>query len=153
MAILFDRDFGRVWWDGTTPFVFASVVRVPVKKEMDALAEKQIELIREVKSKFGDVYSILDLSLCPVLPNPIILHYVTTIAPRQFRAGVMHKAFVMPGEKEPFQLLVKSFTLISHFPVSLHTSFENALDEINRRRRQAEPKRERSFFGALLAWV
>jgi hypothetical protein len=146
MAIVFDRDFGRVWSDGTTPCVFSSLVRVPTKEEIDELADKQLQLIRELKHGFGSVYSILDLHLCPLVPYPIILHYVATTMPRQFKAGIKHKAFVAPEESKSYKVIVKSFMAIADQPISLHASFENALSKINEVRvKYSKPK---SFFFA-----
>jgi hypothetical protein len=151
MAIVFDRDFGRVWSDGTTPCVFSSVVRVPSKIEMEDLAAKQLELIRELKHSFGNVYSILDLRLCPTVPMPIIVHYITSVIPQQFKAGLLHKAFVAPQERESYEVLIEAFTGITDMPISLHATFETALNKINDKRTQSNLTKPKSFFGALLA--
>jgi hypothetical protein len=132
MPIVFERDFGRVWFDGTTPYIFSSVVRIPQVAELDELSTKQIELIRELKSSFGIVYSLLDLRQCPPLPPPFASHYITSILPNQFREGVLHKAVVEPEEKKSREVFLKAFLSVTHQPISLHHSFEKALMEINR---------------------
>jgi hypothetical protein len=136
MAILFDRDFGRVWSDGTTPCVFSSIERVPHKAEMEELVEKQLQLVRELKFKFGKVYSILDLRVCPQMPDLVIEHYLTNVLPRQFKAGVKHKAIVEPGEKISREIFVLALNGCTHMPISVHTSFEKALDTITKLRLQ-----------------
>jgi hypothetical protein len=151
MAIVFDRDFGRVWSDGATPCVFSSLVRVPTKTEMDDLADKQLELIRELTRSFDKVYSILDLRLCPPVPMPIIVHYITSIIPQQFNAGLVHKAFVAPEERKSYEVLIEAFTVMTEMPISLHTTFENALNMINDKRMQSRLKKPTSFFRTLLA--
>ena len=148
MAILFDRDFGRVWSDGATPYIFSSIVRVPQLHELDELAAKQIQMIRELKHTFGDVYSILDLRLCPVVPQQVIWHYINKIVPGQFKAGVKHKAFVVPEEKKSLEILTEIFTTVAHLPISLHRSFEDALSKINQERIQEKTKaKKKPVFG------
>jgi hypothetical protein len=150
LAILFDRNFGRVWTDGTTPCVFAQVVSVPQQEELDELADKQLALIRELKRNFGEVYSILDLRFCPLVPAHIIQHYVANVVPLQFDVGLTHKAFVAPEEKKSYEVLVKAFLSITDLSISMHTSFENALNKINQKRTQvksmAKKKSIFSFF-------
>lgn len=132
MAIVFERDFGRVWSDGATPYVFCSVVRVPSITELEDLAAKQLELIKETKSTFGHVFSILDLRLCPPLPMAVSLYYISHVLPGQFKMGVKHKAVVEPEEKNSREVFLKAFLSVRSQPISLHTSFEKALEEINR---------------------
>jgi hypothetical protein len=132
MPIVFERDFGKVWFDGTTPYIFSSVVRIPHEAELNELASKQIELIRELKSTFGNVYSLLDLRQCPPLPAQFASHYINNILPNQFREGVLHKAVVEPEEKKSREVFLKAFLSVTHQPISLHQSFEKALTEINR---------------------
>lgn len=151
MVTIFDRDFARVWSDGTSPCVFCSVVRVPEKKEMDELARHQLKLIRELKHTFGNVYSILDLRLCPSIPAPIARHYVGRIVPMQFKAGLKHKAFVVPKEKKALKVLVRAFISIVDMPVSMHNSFEDAMNTINYQRTLPDPEKPRSFLSSLLA--
>jgi hypothetical protein len=147
MAIVFDRDFGRVWSDGTTPCVFSSIVRVPQLHELDELALKQIQVIQELKHTFGNVYSILDLRLCQVIPEQVVRHYIGKIMPGQFRAGVKHKAFVAPEEKKSLGVFMAAFAEIAALPVSIHGTFEEALNEINQKRTQRNDiKRKKSVF-------
>lgn len=150
MAILFDRDFGRVWSDGTTSCVFCSVTRVPNKEEMDELAEKQLQLIRELKIKFGYVYSILDLRLCPPIPSPIMLHYISNIMPLQFKAGVKHKALIEPEEKASMEVVKKALHLMVDLPISLHSTFEKALVTINQLRIHERTTWRQSGIGKLI---
>jgi hypothetical protein len=149
MAIVFDRDFGRVWSDGTTPCVFCSVIRIPQRKELDELAEKQLEVINTLKQAFGDVYSISDLRLCPPAEPQIAQYYASKIISRQFRAGIKHKAFVVPEEKRSREIFHQALSFTQDFPISLHASFEEALNEINQKRTQSNFKKLRSFFGFL----
>ena len=151
MAIVFDHDFGRVWSDGTTPYVFSSVIRVPGKDELDELAHRQLELVRELKRKFGDVYSILDLRLCPVVPSHIILYYVTKIVPLQFKAGLRHKALVAPEKKEALEVLVKAFHSITNLSISMHSSFESALSIVNEKRTEVNSHSKRRFILGFLS--
>lgn len=147
MAIVFDRDFGRVWSDGATPYIFSSVVQVPRQEELNELVEKQLVLIKELKRKYGEVYSILDLRLCPLLPSPIIQHYVDHIVPMQFKAGLKHKAFVVPQEKKSFEVLAHAFVSLVNLPISIHDTFENALDKLNQKHAIAKTAlRQKSFF-------
>jgi hypothetical protein len=149
MAIVFDRDFARVWSDGTTPCVFSSVVRAPGREELDELTEKQLGMIAELRHTFGDVYSILDLRLCPPVDPQIAQHYTRKIIPRQFKAGLTHKAFVKPEEKKSKEVFSQALHLIKDLPISVHTSFEDALNEINQKRTQSNFKKLRSVFGFL----
>jgi hypothetical protein len=132
MAIVFERDFARVWSDGATPYIFCSVVRVPTIAGLDDLAAKQLELIKEIKSTFGYVYSILDLRLCPPLPVAISNYYVSKVLPNQLKKGVKHKAIVEPEEKNSREVFLKAFLVVRHQPISLYTSFEKALEDMNR---------------------
>lgn len=127
MAILFERDFGRVWSDGTTSCVFASLSRAPSAEEMEELAERQLQLIRELRKKFGYVYSILDLRVCPPLPHSVIVRYISSIMPRQFKAGVKHKALIKPQERLAREIVANAIPMIEDMPISIHTSFEDAL--------------------------
>jgi hypothetical protein len=155
MAIVFDRDFGRVWSDGATPYVFSSIVRVPQLRELDELAGKQLEMIRDLKRVFGDVYSIIDLRLCPVVPEQIVRHYIGKIVPGQFKAGVKHKAFVVPEEEKSQEVFAHTITQIVGLSISMHSSFEDALNEINRKRTQEKSVLKRKpvlrFFQTLFA--
>ena len=147
MAIVFDRDFGRVWSDGATPYIFSSIVFVPQPEELNELVEKQLGLIRELKRKYGEVYSILDLRLCPQLPAPIIQHYIDHIVPLQFKAGLKHKALVATHEKKSFEVLAHAFISIANLPLSIHYTFENALDKLNQKHALAKAEvRPKSFF-------
>ena len=150
MAILFDSDFGRVWSDGTTPYVFTSVTRAPQKKELDELAERQIEMIGELKLTFNDVYSILDLRLCSPITASLIRHYITRMVPRQFKEGLRHKAFVVPREKKAKEILVHALISIDHLSISLHSSFENALSEVNQEWSRAKPADRKSRLSIFL---
>lgn len=141
---MFDHSFGRVWTDGTTPCLFAQVVRVPRQAELDDLAEKQVALIKELKRRLGDVYSILDLRLCPVLPAHIIQHYIANLVPLQFEVGLKHKAFVAPEEKAAREVFEKALLLIDNRPISQHLSFEKALAKINQLRTQEKNSGERN---------
>ena len=134
MAILFDRDFGRVWSDGTSPCVFSSLVRVPEKIEIEELSEKKFRLIEELRRKFGYVYSILDLHLCPTIPRPIVEYYMTTIMPRQFKAGLEHQAIVEPEEKQSCEIIQSALSQFPQHPISMHYSFESALEIITQMR-------------------
>lgn len=131
MAILFDRDFGRVWSDGATPCIFTSVTRAPGKQELDDLAEKQIEMIRELKREFTDVYSILDLQRCTSMARNLAEYYFSTLAPRQFKTGVRHMAVVMPEEKTSQETVLQSLLFTGGLSISTHPDFEKALAEIN----------------------
>jgi hypothetical protein len=124
---------------------------VPEKKEMEELARHQLKLIRELKHTFGNVYSILDLRLCPPIPASIARHYVARIIPSQFKAGLKHKAFVVPKEKKSLKVLVHAFISIADQPVSIHNSLEDALRTINYQRTQPEPEKPRSLLSSLLA--
>jgi hypothetical protein len=146
MAIVFDHDFGRVWSDGTTPCVFSSIVRVPQREELDELAEKQLGMLAELKHTFGDVYSILDLRLCPLLDWQIAQYYTLKIISRQFRAGLKHKAFVAPEEQRSREVFDQALSLVPDLPISLHTSFEDALREVNRKRTQSGSRKLKSIF-------
>jgi hypothetical protein len=132
MAIVFEQDFARIWSDGATPYIFCSVVRVPTIAGVEDLAAKQLELIKELKSTFGYVYSMLDLRLCPPLPVEISNYYISEVLPRQFKKGVKHKAIVEPEEKKSNEVFLKAFLAVRHQPISLYTSFEMALKEMNR---------------------
>jgi hypothetical protein len=131
MAILFDRDFGRVWSDGATPYIFSSVVRVPEKECLYELVEKQLELIREMQRKFGSVYSIIDLHLCPPASQQLVNEYVMEIIPRQFKAGLKFKAIVKPGDKNSEKQLAMALARIGPLPIRVHATFEEALQFIN----------------------
>ena len=134
MAILFDRDFGRVWSDGTSPCVFSSLVRVPEKIQIEELSEKKFHLIQELKRKFGYVYSILDLHLCPSIPSPIVEYYMTNIMARQFKAGLEHQAIVEPEEEQSYEIIQQVLSQFPKHPISMHDSFENALEIITQMR-------------------
>jgi hypothetical protein len=131
VAILFDRDFGRVWSDGATPCVFSSITRAPGKQELDDLAEKQIEMIREVKREFTDVYFILDLQHSTSMARNLAEYYFSTLAPRQFKTGVRHMAVVMPEEKTSQETVLHSLIFTGGLSISTHPDFEKALAEIN----------------------
>jgi hypothetical protein len=149
MAIIYDRDFGRVWSDGTTPCVFSAVVRVPTNEELDELAGKQLQLIRELKRSNNHVYSILDLRHCPVVPSATLMHYMVDILPKQFKAGLKHKAVVAPEEKKSNEVIVNTILSITGMPLSMSTTFENALNKINEKRMLDKTERRRSFWDAL----
>jgi hypothetical protein len=150
MAILFDRDFGRVWSDGTTPYLFTAITRTPQKRELDELAEKQIEMIGELKHSFHDVYAILDLRLCSPVTAPFVRHYISRIVPRQFKIGLKHEAFVVPREKKAKEVLIHALISIDHLSISLHSSFENALNEINHEWTRAKPVKQKSRLSIFL---
>ena len=134
MAILFDRDFGRVWSDGTSPCVFSSLVRVPEKIEMQELAEKKLALIQELRRKFGYVYSILDLHVCPSIPEFVAEYYMSNIVAQQFKAGVEHQAIVQPEEKTSCEIFQRTLSQFAKHPISMHHSFESALEAITEMR-------------------
>lgn len=136
MAILFDRDFGRVWTDGATPYVFCSVIRIPEKEHLHELAEKQLTLIRDVRRKFGLSYSILDLHLCPQVPAELADEYFKDIISRQFKAGLKLKAIVKPEDKELQKQLEWAVHQLPQLPISLHNTFEEALTYINQMHHQ-----------------
>jgi hypothetical protein len=149
MAVVFDRDFARVWSDGATPYIFSTVMRVPGLGELDELANKHIEMIRELKRTFGEVYSVLDLRLCPPVPESVVRHYITKILPRQFKTGLKHKALVLPEEKKSQDLLFNAMKLMEGMPVSIHSTFSKALNEVNRKRTERTPPELKSIFGFL----
>jgi hypothetical protein len=113
---------------------------------MDELAGHQLKLIQELKHTFGDVYSILDLRFCPPVPAPLARHYVARIVPLQFKAGLRHKAFIVPKEKKSLKVLVHAFISIADLPVSIHNSFEDAMRTINHQRTLPDPEKPKSIF-------
>jgi hypothetical protein len=151
MAIVFERDFGKVWTDGTTPCIFCSMVRLPTLEEMKELAQKQLELVKELSGNFKNVFSILDLRYCPLDHGHIVSHYISTVMPQQFKAGIKHKAFVIPEKRKSREIFFKAFLTISNQDVSMHDTFEGALEKINTIRTQPNTKKTKSFFGSLLA--
>jgi hypothetical protein len=131
VAILFDRDFGRVWSDGATPCIFSALTQAPGKQELDELAEKQIEMIRDLKREFTDVYSILDLQRCTSMARNLAEYYFSTLAPRQFKTGVKHMGVVLPEEKVSQETVQHSLLFTGGLSISTHPNFEKALTEVN----------------------
>jgi hypothetical protein len=148
MAVRFDRDFARVWSDEATPYIFTSLLRIPERAEVADLATMQLELVHDFNRTFREAYSIIDIHLCPSIPEHFLPDYLHQGVLRQFKAGLKHKAFIAQ-EKNATDTLTVAISAMEKFPISVHNSFENALKEVNTLRIQSRPLNLRSVFDFL----
>jgi hypothetical protein len=70
--------------------------------------------------------------------------------PRQFKAGVKHKAIVEPADKIAREIISMAFSANNKLPISFHSSFEKALETVNKLRMSEKARGNKSRSTTLL---
>lgn len=134
MAIIFERDFGRVWSDGVSPYVFSATLRIPEQQEFEELAKTTFRLIKTMSGQFGSIYTVMDFRLCLALPDYMTEKFVVDHLSHQSRLGVRHHAFITPYNARFDSVLTLAALRCNSGPITIHYTFEDALRKINESR-------------------
>ena len=97
MNVVLDEEFAKVWSDSRTPIVFSTIRQLPTTLAgLASLCDHHLQLVRKTKKKYRAAYSITDLSSCSPVPLNVAFNYSENFVPKQFRAGLLFKAFIRP---------------------------------------------------------
>lgn len=148
MTVTLETEFARVWCDENSPYIFTIVNRMPERREQIVWHEKQMELIRQLKKKFKEVYCIADFTECCMVPVPAAQEYADRFLPDQLKAGLWMINFIKPKNLMAQVNLEDALRSADPAKVFFFNSFEVALQAINHRRSQnlsEKLKKEKSF--------
>ena len=134
MDVVLDEDFAKVWSDSRTPIVFSTIRQLPTTLAgLASLCDRHLQLVRKTKKKYHAAYSITDLSSCSPVPLNVAFNYSENFVPKQFRAGLLFKAFIRPRNLVTRSTLDTALKITNTSQIGLYNSFEEALKDINRK--------------------
>lgn len=95
---LLENNYIRSWNEEGTPVIFSLLLKQPESSIMlQQFCDLQEQFVKDLKQKFpGGVYSVCDASVMQPFEFEIMVNYYAHIFPKQQRAGLLYKAFVIP---------------------------------------------------------
>lgn len=134
MNVVFQEEFGQVWTDDLTPYVFTLITQVPpTPKEAGRFFEAQVELSRKLCKKYKEAYLVSDFSKTTDAIRGQLCNYYMEYIPRLIKTKVSYIAFICPQnvfDSLPEEKKAK----LSAAPLGIFETFVDALHAVNQRR-------------------
>jgi hypothetical protein len=130
MKIRFCNDHVSVWTIGKSPVIFSKFHRADVSTTLfTQLNSCQLNLIKELALEdIGKIHSVCDASRLPIFSFELMISMERHSLPLQFKAGLAFKAFVMPENDYPLEILMEVEKEIQHLPVGIFKTSREATD-------------------------
>lgn len=134
MKVVFNEEFGRVWTDDVSPYVFTLVDKVPPSSShVIRFFKAQIELAQVLQKKFKEAYLVSDFSQTSPETRELLCHYYIEFIPQLVKNKISYLAFICPDTS--FESLPKEKQeKLSRVPVGIFPDFTEALAMVNLKR-------------------
>jgi hypothetical protein len=128
MKVLLENEFVRSWVVGSSPIIFTVLLKQPENSIMlQQFCDLHEQYVADLKKNFtGGVFSICDASVMQPFEFEILVNYYAHIFPRQQRAGLAYKCFVIPKGYDlefDFEAVLKKLT---GRPIGIYATLEDA---------------------------
>ena len=128
MKVLVENEFVKSWVIGGSPIIFTVLLKQPQNSIMlQQFCDMHEKYITDLKQNFpSGVYSICDASIMQPFEFEILVNYYAHVFPRQQRAGLAFKCFVIPKGYDlemDFEAVQKK---LAGRPINIYASLEDA---------------------------
>jgi hypothetical protein len=133
MKVLLENEFVRSWVVGSSPIIFTVLLKQPENSIMlQQFCDLHEQYVGDLKKNFtAGVYSICDASVMQPFEFEILVNYYAHIFPKQQRAGLAYKCFVIPKGYDlefDFEAVLKK---LSGRPIGIYTTLEDAYAHVH----------------------
>jgi hypothetical protein len=147
MKITFHNEFGQVWTDDVSPYIFTLITQVPPSSALAIHYFKaHLDLIQSLRKKFKEAYLISDFSQATNETRDLVCHYYIEFLPKLIKAKISYIAFICPNDTLE-QLPKEKQELLEKAPLGVFPTFVDALADINRKRSQNLAKAYKKAIG------
>jgi hypothetical protein len=131
MKIVFHENFGQVWTDDVSPYVFTLITQIPPSSPYAVkFFQSQIDLAQSLQKKFKESYLISDFSETTEETRELLCHYYMEFIPKLMKNKISYIAFVCPHST--FESLSKEKKeMFEQAPLGIFPTFAEALAAVN----------------------
>ncbi len=140
LNVVFEADFAKVWSDGYSPCVFATMQSMPSLARFKEMSDAYLKLVKKLSHDYGAVYGISNLSESQPISIETLYLYYNTYLPKQFQHGLHYKAYVKPRNLFSQFSLEEVLKGLDSSKVEVFNTFEEALNAVNRKRADKTPR-------------
>lgn len=133
MKIAFEANFGKVWIDNLTPYVFTLITTVPTPSQAAVFFDTKLELLKSMNKQFKESYLVSDFSKTTENARKELCNYYMEYIPRFVKAKVSYIAFVCPHNTVEL-LTPEKKEKLSQAPLGMYPTFVEALASVNLKR-------------------
>jgi hypothetical protein len=128
MKVLLENEFVRSWVVGNSPVIFTVLLKQPESSIMlQQFCDMHEKFVADLKRDFPTgVYSICDASVMQPFEFEILVNYYAHVFPKQQRAGLSYKCFVIPKGYDleiDFEAVLKK---LAGRPIGIYATLEDA---------------------------
>lgn len=134
MNVVFEADFAKVWSDGYSPCIFATMNSIPSITRFKEMSDAYLKLVKKLSHEYGQVYGLSNLSDSQPISIETLYLYYNTYLPKQFQYGLRYKAYVKPRNLFSQFSLEEVLKGLDSNKVEVFNTFEEALNAVNRKR-------------------
>ncbi len=143
MNVVFDEDFAKVWSDGYSPCIFATMYHIPSLTRFKEMSEAYLKLVKKLSNEYREVYGISNLSESQPISIEALYLYYNSYLPKQFQNGLQYKAYVKPKNLFSQFSLEEVLKGLDPQKVGVFNTFEEALQAVNNKRSE----KNKRFYG------
>lgn len=134
MKIVFHDQFGQVWTDDVSPYVFTLITQIPPSSaHAIKFFQAQLDLAQALQKKFKESYLISDFSETTEETRELLCHYYMEFIPKLVKSKISYISFVCPHSS--FESLPKEKQeMLSQAPLGVYPTFVEALAAVNLKR-------------------